>query len=907
MKVVKEILGTIKSWRLWGGLFVLAVVATGGYLGYNAWSESSSDDGTVQTQLVPVASGSLVNDVSVTGALTYTTRETVTFGQQGFVADVPVLVGDSVSAGDALARLDAETIANLDRAVAHARIQVREAEEGLEDALESYTSSQVARAELDVANAQLELQNAQEELDSLRESPPSTLAQTKIDILRARDDLHEANERKSTLVTPTFQESARAQAEVAAARLALNDAEDDLEALLSPAPGDIVEAEAEVTAARTELAAALEALEALSAVTELELAGARLAVSDAELQYTASQEAIYELETWSVGDDILALQEAIDAAQAKFIAAMDDMQRLERNGEEAIQLAMDALDAAARHYKGQFEKWLGMDVSQLDGQSSPDEVFAANGISLEVVYGESYISELRSQYEQGILTDSPTTSWDEVVVHTRTMLLSGEVIVDCGNLEAGPSRACIPGEFLDAYDLVRESAVNLERVREETTGEIDRAKEAVAIAERALEKADRNLDYYITEVSESESTLPVIRSKVEALGLANANLRQAREDLAALTADPDPLEVESRQGDVMVAQARLAESLKRLSALTGKPDEPFLESKAQAVESAEADLRDAEAALAELMQAPESDLEMADREIELASANLTDAEEALALLQADPDPAELLVKQASVRVAQESLADAQVTLDEVFTVDQLDINLREADLVAAQAGLEAAIVNLERATLRAPFDGIVVSVDIEVGQQVSVNTQGVEIADPSIVEVIGSVDEIDVLFLQLGAQASVSLEALGTQILPGSVSTIANSGVSQQGVVTYPVTIRVDSTDWGQLPEGLSATAQIIIREHTDAILIPLQALYGTVQAPLVRVVSGEDIVERQVILGISDDFWIVVEEGLVEGEVVIMEVVGSSTSQFSGFGPGFRQLGGFGGGGGGPGGGGDR
>ena len=76
------------------------------------------------------------------------------------------------------------------------------------------------------------------------------------------------------------------------------------------------------------------------------------------------------------------------------------------------------------------------------------------------------------------------------------------------------------------------------------------------------------------------------------------------------------------------------------------------------------------------------------------------------------------------------------------------------------------------------------------------------------------------------------------------------------------------------------------------------------------KVVSGTTIVERPVTLGISDDFWVVVEEGLDEGETIVMEVVGSSTSQFGGIGATFRAVGGGfgprrGGGGGGAGGGG--
>ena len=411
-------------------------------------------------------------------------------------------------------------------------------------------------------------------------------------------------------------------------------------------------------------------------------------------------------------------------------------------------------------------------------------------------------------------------------------------------------------------------------------------------------------------MSESESTLPEIKSRVEALGLAKANLENAREELGSLIAGPDASEVESKQRDVISAEIKLADSLEYLASLTGQPDELIVESRHRAVETAEADLHDAEVALSELLQADDSDIELVAREIEVAWANLADSEDALSSLLADPDALDLLVKRASVQVAQESLAEAESALVEVRAVDQLDIGLREAELAAARTSLEAAVTDRERATLRAPFEGIVVSVNIDVGQQVNVTTQAIEIADPSIVEVSGSVDEIDVLFLQIGAQAFVSLEALGGQTLPGTVSSIANSGISQQGVVTYPVTIQVDSTETGTLPEGLSATAQIIIREQNNAILIPIQALYGTVQEPLVRVVIAGDLLERQVSLGISDEFWVVVEEGLLEGEVVSMEVVGSSTSQFGGAGAGFRQLGGIGGGfggGQGPGGGGGR
>ncbi len=896
MNALTDILERMKSWRLWAVVVIVVAVIGGGYFTFTSLSSSSDEQEEAQTQLVPVTRGNLVNDISVTGTLTYTTRETITFGQQGFVSDLTVLEGDRVSAGDALAVLDAETVANLEKAIAQARINVRNAEDALEEARSPYSAAQIAKAESDVANARLDLQEAEETLSDLGVVSDDLLVQARIDILKAQEVLETANENKVTLVTPTFQEVVKAQSEVTASRVSLQNAHDELDALLNPTEGDIESANAAVTKARVELDSTREALEALTSVTAVDLAKAQATVADAQVDVEWAQQAVDDVTTAATAEDIADYQADIDSAQDSLLTAQFKLQTTERNAEDNIQAAIDDLDVAQGDYSALFEKWLGMNVASSVDQS-PDAVFAAHGSDLMNIFEGPHIERMQTLFEQGILRDEPATPWNEVIVYSWAVLYPGEVLVDCGNLEAGRHRACIGDEFLNAYDAVQDLNVSLETLQADEAEKIREAQVAVSRAEDTVAQRREALDDYLTEVAESQSTESEIKSKVEALGLAMATLESLREDLVGLTAEPDPLDIEARLQDVATAEINLANSLEALASLTGEPDELLLESKKRGIETAEADLLDAETALSELMQATEFDIELADREIELAQANLADAEEALAVLLEDPDPIDAQVKQTAVRVAVESLAEAQSTLAEYNTVDQLEIELRQTDIIAARATLDTAIEDLNRATLRAPFNGIVVAINIEAGQQVNANTQAIEIADPSIVEVSGSVDEIDVLFLQVGSQAFVSLEALGNQTLPGTVSSIANAGNSQQGIVTYPVSIRVDSSESGPLPEGLSATAQVIIREQTDSVLVPLQALYGSVQSPTVRVVSGNDIIEREVTLGISDDFWVVVEGGLNEGETISMEVVGSSTAGFGGIGATFRAVGGFGGG----------
>ena len=132
--------------------------------------------------------------------------------------------------------------------------------------------------------------------------------------------------------------------------------------------------------------------------------------------------------------------------------------------------------------------------------------------------------------------------------------------------------------------------------------------------------------------------------------------------------------------------------------------------------------------------------------------------------------------------------------------------------------------------------------------------------------------------------------------LPGTVSYIASEAVNQQGVVTYDVSVRVETPPGIELRSGLTAIAELVLRSEPDVLLVPLQALRGSFNQPTVLVSTDGVLTERRVSTGSSDDFWVVIEEGLTEGEFVVMEGI-EGASEF-GFG-GFRGIpgGGFGGG----------
>ena len=217
--------------------------------------------------------------------------------------------------------------------------------------------------------------------------------------------------------------------------------------------------------------------------------------------------------------------------------------------------------------------------------------------------------------------------------------------------------------------------------------------------------------------------------------------------------------------------------------------------------------------------------------------------------------------------------------------------LKEAELVTTRVALEDALKKREEATIRAPIDGIVAVLNAIEGEPLDTESRiAVEIIDTSTVELEGLVDETDVLRIDYGDAAEITLDAVPGQIFSGEITSISSAAELQQGIAVFTVMIRVNVSPGVELREGMNATARMAVEMQSDVLLVPVQSIYGTFQEPLLRVMTDEAIISRPVTLGNNDDFWVVVESGVNEGEEVIMHV--SEADEFAAFqgGPGFQR-----------------
>ena len=282
--------------------------------------------------------------------------------------------------------------------------------------------------------------------------------------------------------------------------------------------------------------------------------------------------------------------------------------------------------------------------------------------------------------------------------------------------------------------------------------------------------------------------------------------------------------------------------------------------------------------------------ECASLEMDLAWDVLVDAREAMEPLLVRT-ARELLTAEENLAKAEDALEDAeQAVIDVIVEIDSLEVTLLTADITVAEHALAAAEANLTGEVLLAPIDGIVETVEISPGDAVGQQGGGqqsasIGILDPSVVEIDGSVDEIDVLEVGVGVAVQVSLSALGGQTLDGRIDSIGEAIEGQSGIVTFPLTIRLDVPSGLTLREGLSATSQVVLEEYTNVLLAPTSSIAGSIVVPTVRVFSAGIIEERRVTLGPSDDFWVIILDGLQEGEQVVIPEPASANTQFGGFG----------------------
>jgi len=285
-------------------------------------------------------------------------------------------------------------------------------------------------------------------------------------------------------------------------------------------------------------------------------------------------------------------------------------------------------------------------------------------------------------------------------------------------------------------------------------------------------------------------------------------------------------------------------------------------------------------------------MELLESDMEEKEALLEEAHKELADLM-NPDVSEYLVLEREWELANTKFKISERQLEMISGQKEKTIAYRSAIYNKLLVTLEAAESRLRDSILLAPSNGLVSNILVSEGDEILPNATVIEVLDDTVVYVNGIVDEIDVLNIEKGDPAKVSLDALPGVELGGLISKISTEANGQQGLSTYDVEVELVVPRGIDLQNGLTALATVTLGQKTG-LLIPNQAIQGNVISPNVLVSRDDELVSQAVVLGDTDGFWTIVEEGLRQGDLIVIDADEASVEQltFRGFGGPGRQQG---------------
>lgn len=233
-----------------------------------------------------------------------------------------------------------------------------------------------------------------------------------------------------------------------------------------------------------------------------------------------------------------------------------------------------------------------------------------------------------------------------------------------------------------------------------------------------------------------------------------------------------------------------------------------------------------------------------------------------------------------LKKAELALQQARDKIESQKVID--DAELRKAELKVKQAELELhkATEELESQTIRAPIGGLVVYKEIwgpsgrakvKVGDTPWPGMELIEIPDLSIMQAKIKVNEVDINRVAVGQQVIIKVDALPAESFYGEVTQVATLAKRERdsNVKNFDVDVTIAGAD-NRLRPGMNANCQVITDRLEDVVYVPLEAVFEKEGKTVCYVIRGGPQ-RRDVEVGPKNSDFVVVKEGLSQGEVVTL------------------------------------
>lgn len=201
---------------------------------------------------------------------------------------------------------------------------------------------------------------------------------------------------------------------------------------------------------------------------------------------------------------------------------------------------------------------------------------------------------------------------------------------------------------------------------------------------------------------------------------------------------------------------------------------------------------------------------------------------------------------------------------------------KKDEVVAAMKGLTQAEISVKKAqldlaktTIRAPFSGIVADIQVSPGENVSVGRELFTLVDIRRIKVHAKVLESEIGRMQVGREVDLRFSAYPGKVFKGKVSAI--SPLVNPEDKTCKVFVEVENPEEDIKP-GMHAEVEIVAEIHKDKLLVPQDAVLTRSQRKLLFVVEDGLAKWRYIEIGLENEDYAEILDGVKEGEQVIVE-----------------------------------
>ncbi len=219
------------------------------------------------------------------------------------------------------------------------------------------------------------------------------------------------------------------------------------------------------------------------------------------------------------------------------------------------------------------------------------------------------------------------------------------------------------------------------------------------------------------------------------------------------------------------------------------------------------------------------------------------------------------VAQAQARSANaQSLANADQGMEQALALSAL---------VLARANAEVAKARVSYTVLVAPFDGWVVSRNVEPGDAVQPGKTLLLLAPQGETELVAQIDERNLALLRVGQPVTASADAFAQQRFSAVVSRIAPGVDAQRGSVQVKLTV---ATPPDYLRQDMTVSVEIEVARQAATLAVPLEAVHEieSAQPWIWRVNAASELERVPVSLGLRSGAWVELRSGVQAGDRVL-------------------------------------